>query len=127
MKNLTIIILGFLFLAACTKENVTNSLQWTIGDETDLEMTKTFNSNGNTSFFFKTEDSELCPTHGVQVIVKEGNNELLNEEIVTHPSSFEVEIPLNSSIEISTKIVELNPQPFILCKRLGEVKCIADF
>ena len=109
----------------CSKntENI-NSLEWIIGDETELEITKTVNTQGNSSLQFKTEAPDFCLTHGVHVIIKEGENELLNEEVESQPSLFDVNIPINSNIEITTTIFPRNPQPFILCKRLGEVKCM---
>ena len=94
-----------------------------IGDETELEITQKIQMQ-DAELEFKLEELNLCPTHGVHLIIKEGKTELLNEKIVDFSLIFNLSIPSNSIIEINTKIFPLEKSAVhTLCKIGGCKVC----
>jgi len=117
MKKIVFSILAALMLSSC--QNLL--FDWQVGDA-NSEVTKTFQSAQKTQIKITFDDQSYCiQAHGIELKVI-GNGIIIHTQIISSlPTTKQISVPVNSSIEVVTKAVPLNNDNS--CKTLGNVFC----
>jgi hypothetical protein len=126
MKHLLFLISFTLLISACQQSDnsqFTHEEHWIVGDSVALDK-RTIDNIDNEQLKFSLDRGSLCPSNGIELIIKNGTNLVLKQKIETMPFETIIEGYTNLEIQTETYIVQ-NPKG--VCITLGHAKCAISY